>query len=176
MTDNDDWTPAETHILIAGDPSIAQSSIFNRFESLVHQREAMTDGGTSTERYCEQCGEDTPHRQVAPADVPGETYRCLACPERIEVEPALTVQSNTDTDRDIRTDGGTETTSRPGGAGKCPQGCHHPVAGSETLEYCEETIPLDPPEVIEVYGETVVQTERVRRYHECIVCGWVVDL
>jgi len=68
------------------------------------------------------------------------------------------------------------TSTRPGGDGECPQGCHHPVAGSETLETCEETVPLDDPEVFEMYGETVVQTERVRRYQKCIVCGWVVDL
>ncbi len=67
-------------------------------------------------------------------------------------------------------------TERPGGAGECPQGCHHPVAGHDTLQLCEETVPLEPPEVFEVYGETVVQTERVRRFYECIVCGWVVDV
>ncbi len=83
-----------------------------------------------------------------------------------------------DGDHEVRADGGTSIgeSGRPGGAGKCPQGCRHPVAGRDTLETCEETVPVDPPEVFEVYGETVVQTERVRRYTECIVCGWVIDI
>lgn len=73
---------------------------------------------------------------------------------------------------DLDADGG----SRPGGAGACPQGCFHPVAGEETMEYREERVPVEPPNVFEHMGETVVQTERVRRFHECIVCGWRVDL
>jgi hypothetical protein len=79
---------------------------------------------------------------------------------------------------EVRADGGTTSDGpgRPGGAGECPQGCHHPVAGRDTLETREETVPIEPPEVFEVYGETVVQTERVRRYQKCIVCGWVIDL
>jgi len=85
---------------------------------------------------------------------------------------------STETGNEVRTDGGTsaDSTSRPGGAGECPQGCHHPVAGQDTLETREETVPIEPPEVFEVYGETVVQTERVRCYQACIVCGWVIDL
>lgn len=75
---------------------------------------------------------------------------------------------------DLITDGG--TTTRPGGAGECPQGCHHPVAGEQTMEYHEETVPVDPPNVFEMYGETVVQTERTERYQRCIVCGWRIDL
>jgi len=67
---------------------------------------------------------------------------------------------------------GNATNSRPGGDGECPQGCRHPVAGRETMEYREEVEPLEEPEVFEVYGETVVQTERTHRYKECIVCGW----
>jgi len=65
---------------------------------------------------------------------------------------------------------------RPGGDGECPQGCRHPVAGNETMEYREDRERLDPPNVIEMYGERIVQTERVRRYSECIVCGWRIDL
>ena len=65
--------------------------------------------------------------------------------------------------------------SRPGGAGECPQGCRHPVAGRNTLESREELIPLEPPEVVEIYGETIVKTETVERDSQCIVCGWVVD-
>lgn len=79
---------------------------------------------------------------------------------------------------EVVTDGGTsiDESGRPGGAGECPQGCHHPVAGHDTLETREETVPVEPPNVFEVYGETVVQTERVRRFSKCIVCGWVIDL
>jgi hypothetical protein len=65
--------------------------------------------------------------------------------------------------------------SRPGGSGKCPQGCFHPVAGEETLELVEQRERVEPPNVFEVQGETVVQEERVRRFMKCIVCGWVVD-
>ncbi|WP_135828547.1 hypothetical protein [Halorussus halobius] len=64
--------------------------------------EVRADGGTSTDgtyRECEWCGEKTPHRQVAPSDVPGKTVECLACPERVEVEAALADKSSTDTDR-----------------------------------------------------------------------------
>lgn len=64
---------------------------------------------------------------------------------------------------------------RPGGAGECPRGCQHPVAGRDTLERREETVPVEPPRVFEVYGEIVVQTERVDRYLACIVCGMVFD-
>jgi len=65
---------------------------------------------------------------------------------------------------------------RPGGYGECPQGCHHPVAGHQTMEYREERVPVDPPNVFKHHGETVVQTERVDRFSRCIVCGWRVDL
>jgi len=67
-------------------------------------------------------------------------------------------------------------TSRPGGDAACPQGCHHPVAGEETMETREERVTLDPPHVFEVYGETVVQESRLDRYQVCIVCGWRIDL
>lgn len=67
------------------------------------------------------------------------------------------------------------SSNRPGGDGECPQGCRHPVAGRDTLDSREERIPIEPPEVFEVYGETVIQSERVRRFRKCIVCGWVVD-
>ncbi len=43
----------------------------------------------ATTRYCDDCEDETPHRQVSPADVPGETYSCLACPERKEIEAML---------------------------------------------------------------------------------------
>lgn len=66
--------------------------------------------------------------------------------------------------------------ARPGGEGECPQGCTHPVAGDQTMETVEEMEKIEPPNVFEMYGETVVQTERLRRYARCIVCGWRMDL
>jgi len=66
--------------------------------------------------------------------------------------------------------------SRPGGDAPCPQGCHHPVAGEETMEYHEDEIERREPRVFEVNGQTVVQETRIERYQRCIVCGWRTDL
>ena len=66
--------------------------------------------------------------------------------------------------------------ARPGGHGSCPQGCTHPVAGEDTLDLRERTEPIEPPNVFEHMGETVVQTRRVEQYLQCCVCGWVVDV
>lgn len=43
----------------------------------------------STERWCDGCEDETPHRQISPSNAPGSTYQCLACPERIEIEAVL---------------------------------------------------------------------------------------
>ena len=71
---------------------------------------------------------------------------------------------------------GNATSARPGGDGKCPQGCRHPVAGRETVEYREEVEPLDTPRVVDAPGGGAVITERTHRYAECIVCGWGYSL
>lgn len=52
----------------------------------VRAGELVTDGGTNTndtERWCDGCEKETPHRQM------GDSYQCLVCPERIEIEAAL---------------------------------------------------------------------------------------
>ncbi len=43
----------------------------------------------TVQRWCDGCEDETPHRQVGDESGPGPTYRCLTCPERLEVEAAL---------------------------------------------------------------------------------------
>lgn len=45
----------------------------------------------STQRWCDDCEDETPHRQARPSSAPGPTYQCLVCPERKEIEAALSI-------------------------------------------------------------------------------------
>ncbi|MWG36203.1 hypothetical protein [Halomarina oriensis] len=53
---------------------------------------------------------------------------------------------------------------------ECPQGCADPMGGMRRV--VEHTGDI---RYAEIYGE-VVADERVERYLECGICGWVVDL
>ena len=57
----------------------------------------------------------------------------------------------------------------------CPQGCQH--GSGLTMRRVVKSEPRDHPIVIEgVPGGPAVSTRRTKRYFECRVCGWVVDV